>query len=344
MLPFKLAMENVQLGSTGTRVSKICLGTMGFGDPAWRSWVIEADEAIPLIDHAIDQGVNFIDTANMYSRGRSEEIVGEAIRGHRDDIVLATKAYHPMGEGPNEKGLSRKHVLAAIDASLERLGTDHVDLYQTHRFDHRTPIDETLSALDQLVRDGKTRYVGASTMWAWQFATMLERQRAEGMHTFVTMQNHYNLLYREEEREMVPLCRSQGVGLLPWSPLARGDLAHAGGSRDTERSREDPGSKLYAGAAQEEIKDRVASLAEEEGVEPAQIALAWLLGKEAVTAPIVGVTRREHIDAAVEAASLNLSEKDARWLEEPYEPQAVRGWLRGGGVPGEHLHALEPDE
>ncbi len=336
-------MEHVQLGSTGTRVSEICLGTMGFGDPSWRPWVVGEDEARPIIDRALDLGINFIDTADMYSRGRSEEIVGEAIQGYREDVVLATKVFHPTGQGPNKRGLSRVHVLDAIDASLDRLGTDHVDLYQIHRFDHRTPREETLRALDRVVRDGKARYLGASTMWAWQFATMLERQKARGYHAFETMQNHYNLLYREEEREMLPLCRSEGVGVIPWSPLARGELAHAGRERDTQRAQSGTPEEMYAGEAASEIKDRVAQVAQAEDLEPAQVALAWLLSKHEVTAPIVGVTTLEHLESAVEAAEASLDEKDIAWLEEPYTPRRVRGWIRGGGVPREHMHSTEPE-
>jgi aryl-alcohol dehydrogenase-like predicted oxidoreductase len=352
-------MDHVQLGATGTRVSEICLGTMGFGSPDWRPWVVEADEAVPIIERALELGVNFLDTADMYSQGRSEEIVGQAIDSHREDVVLATKVFHPMGEdagrigdpsapetgipspGPNARGLGRKHIRQALADSLDRLGTDHVDLYQIHRYDHTTPIEETLATLDEIVREGKAHYLGASTMWAWQFARMLERQKANDWHRFATMQNHYNLLYREEEREMMPLCRQEGVGSIPWSPLARGELAHAGQQRDTTRA--ETGTRFYDAPGSEQILDRVAQLAEDEGVQPAQIALAWLLHKDGVTAPIVGVTSIEHLEAAVEATELDLSDKDLAWLEEPYQSQAVRGWIRGGGVPREHLHENEPE-
>jgi aryl-alcohol dehydrogenase-like predicted oxidoreductase len=332
---------------------------MGFGSPEWRPWVKGEDEAVPVIERALELGVNFLDTADMYSQGRSEEIVGQAIEGHREDVVLATKVFHPMGEdagrigdpsapetgipspGPNDRGLGRKHIRGALEASLDRLGTDYVDLYQIHRYDHRTPIEETLATLDRIVRDGQAHYLGASTMWAWQFARMLERQKANDWHTFATMQNHYNLLYREEEREMLPLCREAGLGVIPWSPLARGELAHAGRERDTMRG--ETGTDFYDGPGTDEVLDRVAQLAEDEGVQPAQIALAWLLTRDEVTAPIVGVTSIDHLEAAVEATEIQLGDKDLAWLEEPYEPTAVRGWYRGGGVPREHLHENEPE-
>lgn len=336
-------MDHVPLGSTGLKVSEICLGCMGFGSPAWRDWVVGEEEALPIIERALDLGINFLDTADMYSRGESERVVGKALEGHREEVVLATKVFHPMSERPNDRGLSRKHVLDGIEGSLERLGTDHVDLYQIHRYDATTPIDETLATLSGLVDDGRVRYLGASTMWAWQLARMLERQRAEGWHRFVSMQNHWNLLYREEEREMVPLCREEGLGVIPWSPLARGELAHAGEQRETTRSQSDVGVPFYRGGAAEEIKQRVAQLAEDQGVQPAQIALAWLLHQPEVTAPIVGVTKMAHLEAAVEATELSLSDKDLGWLGQAYEPQAVRGWVRGGGVPRVHLHDREPE-
>lgn len=335
-------MEHVELGDAGVKVSRICLGTMGFGSPDWRDWVVEADEAVPIIEAAIDRGINFVDTADMYSRGRSEEIVGEALEGHRDDVVLATKVYYPMGDGPNDRGLSRRHIEDAIDASLSRLGTDFVDLYQIHRFDPTVPVEETLRTLDGLVEDGRVRYLGASTMWAHQFARMRTLQEERGWHPFVTMQNHWNLLYREEEREMVPFCRERGIGLLPWSPLARGELAHAGRERDTTRGESDHGTPFYEGEALDEIRSRVARVAENRDLQPAQIALAWLLHQDGVTAPIVGVTSIEHLDAAVEAVDVSLSEKDLEWLEEPYEPRPVAGWVRGSDeVPDQHLHEEE---
>ncbi|MDX1612053.1 MAG: aldo/keto reductase, partial [Candidatus Thermoplasmatota archaeon] len=322
-------MEHVQLGTTGTRVSRICLGTMGFGSKQWRPWVVEEDEALPILERALDLGINFWDTADMYSQGESERIVGQALEGRRDEVVLATKVYHPMGEDPNARGLSRKHIRDAVLASLERLDTGYIDLYQVHRHDADTPLMETLTTLSDLVDDGLVNYLGASTMWAHQFVRAHTLQQERGLHAYVTMQNHWNLLYREEEREMVPYCREQGVGLIPWSPLARGELAHAGAPRETTRAESDAGTPFYAGQAAEEIKQRVAQLSEDKGVQPAQLSLAWLLHQEGVTAPIVGVTKISHLEAAAEAVDLRLTDKDLAWLEEAYQPQAVRGWLRG---------------
>ncbi|SRR5581483_4261304 len=331
-----------RLGRSGARVTRICLGTMGFGSKSWRPWVVERDEALPILKRALDLGVNFLDTADMYSVGESERIVGEAIKGRRDDLVIATKGYHPMGPAANDRGLSRKHLVAAMRDSLERLGTSYVDLYQIHRFDEETPEDEALSTLSSFVDQGKTRYLGASTMWAWQFARLLSRQREKGWHPFVTMQNHYNLAYREEEREMIPLCRHEGVGLIPWSPLARGFLAgHESRERGARRAT-DAGRSFYDDEQSREIASRVDELAKRKSATPSQIALAWLLHQPGVVAPIVGVTKMRHLEEAVGAFDIKLDASDLRWLEEPYRPKPIAGWLRTGGVPREHLHEDEP--
>jgi aryl-alcohol dehydrogenase-like predicted oxidoreductase len=325
-------MEYVRLGRSGLKVSRICLGTMSFGSPAWRSWVLPEDESRPFIHRALELGINFFDTADVYSRGVSEEILGRAIRDftRRDQVVIATKVYYPMGDGPNDQGLSRKHILEAADASLRRLGTDYIDLYQIHRWDPHTPIEETLAALDALVRAGKVRYLGASSMYAWQFQRALCLADRHGWTRFVSMQNHYNLVYREEEREMLPLCREEGVGVIPWSPLARGFLT---GSRrrkgewgDTLRAKTDAfAHELYYADSDFQIVDRVVALAERRGVRPAQIALAWLLRQPGVTAPIVGTTRLEHLDQAVEALALELTDAECDYLEELYTPHPVLG-------------------
>ena len=330
-------MQYVRLGRTGLRVSRICLGTMTFGSQAWRPWVLEEEESRPFIRHALEAGINFFDTADMYSRGVSEEIVGRAVRDFaaRDQVVIATKAFFPMGDGPNDDGLSRKHLFDAIDASLRRLGTDHVDLYQIHRFDPHTPIEETLEALDDIVRAGKARYIGASSMYAWQFARMLQVSERRGWSRFVSMQNHYNLIYREEEREMLPLCREEGVGVIPWSPLARGFLAgnrtrsaagDAPPAGETLRARTDEYAHgLYYADADFKVVERAAELARGRGVTPAQVALAWILRQPGVAAPIVGTTKLAHLDAAVAALDITLDDAECRLLEEPYVPHPVLG-------------------
>jgi aryl-alcohol dehydrogenase (NADP+) len=321
-------MEYVSLGRTGLKVSKLCLGTMTYGDPAWRSWVLPEDAGRPFIKRALEYGINFFDTADMYSNGVSEEIVGRAVRDFatRDNVVIATKVFYPMSTDPNDRGLSRKHIMSAIDASLRRLGTDYVDLYQIHRWDPETSIEETLLALHDVVRAGKARYIGASSMWAWQFATALQLAGRNGWTRFVSMQNHYNLVYREEEREMLPLCAAEGIGVIPWSPLARGFLA---GNRrdkmDTERARtDDIAHRLYYAESDFRIVDQVAALARERGVSSAQIALAWVLRKPEITAPIVGASKMEQLDQAVAALDITLSAEDLRRLEDPYEPHTVR--------------------
>ena len=330
-------MDYVNLGRTGLRVSRLCLGTMTFGSTAWRPWILPEDASRPFIRRALDAGINFFDTADMYSRGVSEEIVGRALNDFttREQVVIATKAFFPMGDGPNDRGLSRKHLFGAIDASLGRLGTDHVDLYQIHRFDPHTPIEETLEALNDIVRAGKARYIGASSMYAWQFARMLQVSERHGWARFVSMQNHYNLVYREEEREMLPLCRAEGIGVTPWSPLARGFLA---GNR--ERSTGADGKKgggtlraqtdeyaqsLYYADSDFRVVDQVVELARRHGVTPAQIALAWILRQPGVAAPIIGVTKVEQLDEAVAALDVTLDDDECRRLDAPYVPHPVLG-------------------
>ena len=324
-------MDYVRLGSTGLKVSRLCLGAMTYGDPGWRAWVLPEDASRPFIKRALEHGINFFDTADMYSLGRSEEVLGRALRDFttRDHVVIATKAFNPMSDDPNDRGLSRKHLMTSIDRSLKRLGTDYVDLYQTHRWDHDTPIDETLEALHDIVKAGKARYIGASSMYSWQFAKALYLANLHGWTRFVSMQNHYNLVYREEEREMIPLCVDQGVGVIPWSPLARGFLAgnRKRGSRTaTVREETDTyGHGLYYADADYDIVDRVVDVAKERGVSPAQIALAWMLGKPGVTSPIIGASKMEHLDQAVAAMAIRLSADDVRRVEEPYVPHRVLG-------------------
>jgi aryl-alcohol dehydrogenase (NADP+) len=324
-------MQYVNLGRTGLKVSRICLGTMTYGTSAWRPWILDEEASRPFIRRALDVGINFFDTADMYSQGRSEEVVGRALRDFaaRDQVVVATKVYFPMGAGPNDHGLSRKHILHSVDASLQRLGLDHVDLYQTHRFDPETPLEETLEALDSVVRSGKARYLGASSMYAWQLMKALALQEKHGWHRFVAMQNHYNLVYREEEREMVPLCKAEGLGLVPWSPLARGLLT---GTRRTVDSDATPRAgtdnyarQLYDDALDMPVVDRTIKLAEARGLPPAQIALAWLLHQPAVVAPILGATKLEHLDDAVAALDVELDSDERRSLEEQYRPHRVLG-------------------
>src|SRR5215469_15987220 len=324
-------MEYVKLGSSGLDVSPVCLGCMSFGEPGrgYPAWTLPEADARPLIRQALEAGVNFLDTANGYSDGSSEEIVGRAVRefGNRDDLVIATKVYHPMRPGPNARGLSRKAIMTEVDASLARLGTDYIDLYQIHRFDDTVPLEETLEALHDVVKSGKVRYIGASSMYAWQFAKALYLQRQHGWARFVSMQDHYNLLNREEEREMLPLCVDQGIGVIPWSPLARGRLARPW-DEVTERSQRDAfGSTLYDEATDRVIVDRVAEVAAERGVPMAQIATAWMLSRPAVTAPIIGATKPHHIDDAVAAVDLALGEDEITRLEAPYRPHAVAGYL-----------------
>jgi 1-deoxyxylulose-5-phosphate synthase len=323
-------MEYVPLGSSALKVSRICLGMMSYGDPGSRAWMLPEEAAEPIVRQAAEAGVTFFDTADMYSNGLSEEITGRLLGklfARRSDYILATKVYFPMGPGPDDGGLSRKHILAAIDASLGRLGTDYVDLYQIHRWDDETPIEETMAALHDVVQAGKARYIGASSMHAWQFAKAQSAAREAGWTTFVSMQNHYNLVYREEEREMIPLCLDEGVGIIPWSPLARGLLAgnrERGGKRTTVRAASDPVAEMYEDS-DFDVVDVVREVAEERGVSPARIALAWLLGKPAVTAPIVGATKLRHLDDAIAATEVALSEEEVARLEAPYRPHAILG-------------------
>ncbi|TYB68744.1 aldo/keto reductase [Nonomuraea sp. PA05] len=321
-------MEYTRLGNSGLKVSRLCLGMMSYGDPAKQQWALGLDEAEPLVRRAADAGVTFFDTADVYSDGASEVVTGGALRAifpRREDYVLATKVYFPMGSGRNDRGLSRKHILDAIDASLTRLGTDYVDLYQIHRWDDHTPIEETMEALHDVVRAGKVRYLGASSMWAWQFAKAQHAAEANGWTKFVSMQNHYNLLYREEEREMLPLCADQGVGVIPWSPLARGVLARAGSATTTTRTGSDERIDfLYDPENDKLIIDRVAQVAAERGLPAAQVALAWVLHRGEITAPIVGATKERHVDDAVAAVSVRLSEEEVAFLQEPYRPREVR--------------------
>jgi len=321
-------MDYVKLGPTGLEVSRICLGCMSFGDPGRGNhpWSLAEEESRAIIRQALEAGVNFLDTANVYSAGSSEEIVGRALAdlGRRDEIVLATKVHGRMHDGPNGGGLSRKAILAEIDHSLRRLGTDYVDLYQIHRFDPTTPVEETMEALHDVVKAGKARYVGASSMYAWQFAKMQHAADRHGWTRFVTMQDHYNLLYREEEREVLPLCADQGLGVIPWSPLARGRL-----TRDwdeaTERSQTDEfGRRLYA-EQDRAIVDAVATVATKRGVTRAQVALAWVLSKPVVTSPIIGVTKPAQLDEALAALGLELTAEEVEQLEAPYEPHRIAG-------------------
>jgi aryl-alcohol dehydrogenase (NADP+) len=325
-------MDYVRLGRTGLKVSRICLGAMTYGDPLWRPWILSEEAGRPFIKRALEHGITFFDTADMYSLGKSEEVLGRALKdfASRERVVIATKVYYPMSDASNDQGLSRKHVMASIDGSLKRLGTDYVDLYQIHRFDHETPIEETLRALDDIVRAGKARYIGASSMMSWQFAKALYLADRHGWTRFVSMQNHYNLVYREEEREMLPLCREEGIGVLPWSPLARGFLAgnRKRGSERAATAREKSDGfahDLYYTDADYDVVDRVIEIASARGVAPAQIALAWLLRQPGVTAPIVGASKMEQLDQAVGALEIKLSDEEVARLEEPYQPHRVLG-------------------
>jgi aryl-alcohol dehydrogenase (NADP+) len=324
-------MDYVRLGATGLKVSRLCLGTMTYGTPQWRPWILDEAASRPFYKRAIEHGINFFDTADMYSRGVSEQVLGRAMKDlvKRHEVVIATKVYERITDDVNGRGLSRKHIMEAIDGSLKRLGMDYVDLYQVHRFDHDTPIEETLDALNDVVRAGKARYLGASSMYAWQFAQMLERQRANGWAQFVSMQNHYNLVYREEEREMIPLCLDQGIGLIPWSPLARGFLAgnrKRGEKSATLREQHDGyGHSLYYAPEDYDVADRVVEVANRNGVRPIQVALAWVLSKPGVTAPIVSATKVEQLDQLVAGMAVTLAPEEVRALEEPYVPHKIIG-------------------
>jgi len=325
-------MEYVNLGSAGVQVSRICLGTMTYGAKSWRKWVLEEEESRPFIRRALELGINFFDTADMYSVGASEEILGRALRDFgpsRDRLVIATKVFNPMGDDPNQQGLSRKHIMHAIDDSLRRLGTDYVDLYQIHRFDYNTPIEETLTALDDVVKAGKALYIGASSMYGRQLAKMLCTADRLGLTRFVTMQNHYNLIYREEEREVNPLCREEGLGVLPWSPLARGFLAGNRRKEDygeTIRAKtDDYAHQMYYQPSDFAVVERVSEIARRRGVSNAQVALAWLLHQPGVTAPIIGASKMHHLEDAIAALDLRLSGKELAALAEPYQPHPVLG-------------------
>jgi len=321
-------MDYVQFGSTGLRVSRLALGCMTYGTPDWRPWVLDEASSRPFIRQALDLGINFFDTADMYSLGVGEQVVGRALRDftRREDVVIATKVFYPMSDKPNDRGLSRKHIMASIDASLQRLGTDYVDLYIVHRFDPLTPIDETLAALDDVVRSGKARYLGASSMFAWQFMAMLSRQRELGLSRFVSMQNHYNLVYREEEREMLPLCRHEGIAVTPWSPLARGLLA---GSRQGTTTRSSTDNLAHLWYDQQVMENAIVSavdrFAQARGVPPAQVAIAWVASRPGITAPIIGASKAHHLSDAVAGCQLQLSAEEVAILEAAYHPRPVAG-------------------
>ena len=328
-------MTYTRLGSSGLTVSRLALGCMSYGDPGWRPWVLDEAAARPFFRRAVEAGINVFDTANMYSLGVSEEIVGRLLRefAARDEVVVATKVNFPMGAGPNMGGLSRKHILQACDASLRRLGLDAIDLYQIHRFNPEMPIDETLEAFNDLVRSGKVRYLGASSGSAWRMAQALSTSERRGWARFISMQNHYNLIYREEEREMIPLCLNEGIGLLPWSPLARGLLtrpkpadAAVRGPATPRSNSDDYSEKLYDTAGDWDVVDAVQAVAAARGAGMAEVALAWLLSRPGVAAPIVGATKIEHLESAIRALDIRLSADEIARLEAPYRPHAVRGF------------------
>ncbi len=323
-------MEYVTLGRTGMYVSRICLGCMSFGEPGrgGHPWSLDEEASRPLIRQAIEAGINFFDTANVYSLGSSEEITGRALKdfARRDEIVLATKVHGVMREGPNGRGLSRKAIMTEIDHSLARLGTDYVDLYQIHRWDRRTPIEETMEALHDVVKAGKARYIGASSMYAWQFAKAQHVAGVNGWTRFVSIQNHYNLIYREEEREMLPLCADQGVGVIPWSPLARGRLTRDWDATTSRSQTDEFGQNLYLPEDQQ-VTEQVAAIAAARGISRAQVAMAWILGRPEVTAPIVGVTRASHLEDAVAALGVELTAEETEQLEKPYVPHRIAGHI-----------------
>ena len=325
-------MDYVKLGHTGLDVSRICLGCMTYGAPERGShvWTLDEEQSRPFLRRAIELGINFFDTSNSYSDGSSEEILGRAMRefARRDEIVVATKVFFPQRKGPNARGLSRKAIFTAIDASLERLGMDYVDLYQIHRWDYRTPIEETLEALHDVVKAGKARYLGASSMFAWQFSKALYVAREHGWTRFVTMQDHYNLLNREEEREMLPLCAAEGIGVLPWSPLGRGRLARSWGEQTQRMATDEFSKKLYDATAEADrrVVERLGEVAQKRGAPRAQVALAWLLAKPVVTAPIIGASKPGHLEDAVAALSLKLTPEEVGALEEPYVPHSIAGF------------------
>jgi aryl-alcohol dehydrogenase (NADP+) len=324
-------MEYARLGKSGLKVSRLCLGMMSYGSTDWREWVLPEEAARPFVKRALELGITFFDTADVYSLGVSEEITGRALRdlARRDQVIIATKVCSKMSDDPNDRGLSRKHIMDSIDRSLRRLATDYVDLYQIHRYDSETPIEETMEALHDVIKAGKARYIGASSMYAWQFAKAQNTADQHGWTRFVSMQNHYNLVYREEEREMIPQCVEMGVGLIPWSPLARGFLAGNRRKEDwgeTVRARTDPfAHSLYYQEADFRVVDRVVEVAARLGCKPTQVALAWLLSRPGLVAPIIGATKMGHLEDAVGALEVRLSPEDARYLEEPYVPHPVLG-------------------
>jgi aryl-alcohol dehydrogenase-like predicted oxidoreductase len=325
-------VEFVPLGNSGLGVSRLCLGCMSYGSSQARPWILDEEEALPFYRKAIDAGINFFDTADLYSQGKSEEVTGRALQKlgvPREQIVIATKVFYPTGSTPNEQGTAKKHVRHAIDASLRRLRVDYIDLYQIHRYDRSTPMEETLAALTDLIKQGKVLYIGASSMYAWEFARFLHIARTNGFAQFVSMQNHYNLVYREEEREMIPFCQEENIGVIPWSPLARGFLA---GNRpraeegETTRGKTDASARrLYYQESDYRVVDRVTDLAKKRGISNAQIALAWMLHKPAITSPIIGVTKPHHLEEAAKALDVHLSDDEIKYLEEPYQPHAVLG-------------------
>lgn len=325
-------MQYVNLGKTGLKVSRLCLGMMSYGSRQWREWVLEEQDAKPFLRRALDAGINFFDTADVYSLGESERITGKLLKEFgvkRESIVVATKVFNPMSDDINDRGLSRKHILDSIDKSLQRLGMDYVDLYQIHRWDYETPIEETMEALNDVVRLGKARYIGASSMFAWQFLKALHISETNGWAKFVSMQNHYNLVYREEEREMIPLCIDQGIGLIPWSPLARGFFAgnrRRGGGGDTVRANSDPfGTSLYFREEDFTVAEHVTEMARERNVSGSQIALAWILSKPYIISPIIGATKLDHLEQSLAALEIRLSDEEIRQLEEPYQPHPILG-------------------
>jgi len=331
MLDKLVRMQYVNLGNTGLKVSRICLGMMSFGSPKWRDYILDEEEGRPIIQRAVEAGINFFDTANVYSAGVSEEVTGHSLRefSRREEVVIATKVYFPYNDKPNQGGLSRLHIIRAAEDSLRRLGTDYIDLYQIHRWDYETPIEETLEALHDLVRAGKVRYIGASSMFTWQFAKSLYLTDLNNWTRFVSMQNHYNLVYREEEREMIPLCIDQGIGLIPWSPLARGFLA---GNRSRNKSGESTRAKsdniahrMYYQEPDFDVLDRAIELGQRHGVSSAQIALAWMLHKPGITSPIIGASKMRHLEEAIAAIDIQLSNEEIAYLEEPYQPHPVLG-------------------
>ena len=325
-------MDRVTLGRTGLSVSRLCLGMMSFGSSKWRPWVLDEAESRPIIEAAIDRGINFFDTADIYSNGVSEDILGRAIRdfGRRDDVVIATKVFYTLGGQPTDGQLTRAHIMRSIDDSLRRLGLDHVDLYQIHRLDKQTPIEETLEALHDVVKAGKARFIGGSSMFTWQFAKMIYTQRLHGWTEFVTMQNHYNLIYREEEREMNPFCIDQDIALIPWSPLARGFLAgnrQRGRQDATRREANDRyGQSLYySNQSDYDVADAIVTVARNKGVLPIQVALAWMVSRPGVAAPIVSVTKLEQLEQLVDGVSVTLTPEEVRAIEAPYQPHPIRG-------------------